>query len=827
MEQVTPMNSIRARLTHFQLARLSALAFLAGIVLLTPGATPLFAQGESNDARPPIVWPPDPTPIDTVEEAGDNDAAESATAGATADFSVQSESPIPAASNYGAWTRMVFVRGTGRSADLYLANGDGTNEVELTSNNAFEDDPALSPDGTRIVFVADYDGDETVSIYSMKIDGTGVAPLIHGNGDNYDPAWSSDGRYLAFTSNRNGVAQVWVRDLATGVDSLQTFAPFPEFDPAFQPGTTNLYRIRVVGPAHGSIFRAQLGGGNELVLTDPILYPGGTTVAPSGKVAFHYLEDPENYGAWFSVGVSSPESRQARLLARGIDQRDFYVDDWAPVAQLPGAMALIVNAADYVRSDGAWRLSRAQILFWDAEESRLDLVSTLVNGNIAHKSSTRGMDTTPPNAWTLPAPRQIESPMPETLAYIAWSGADTQSNIAGYRFFNEGTEPVWVQGTNITQAPELLSRFHLCGVNRYSVRALDWAGNWGAVSPERTMMIATHHVVDVTDARNVPLIGARAMGDGAFWVDPTIVSGSTGRFISDSCVIPHDSSVGFEKTGYTHINHSFWRQNGVGKAILHVSPISLNQFDGQAWEPSGPWASPTCMTVVNCPLEGLTLGREPGAADGQRTESSFTTEIDLSDTTAMHAMTLNFMLAMRGRAGSPNLLVLKAQANGDAEPTVIWQRKGTNFNPSNIWVNMNPWRGKVVTLTYKLTTEFGVPPSLAIIGDPVISDWLTPNPRMAAIAPDDAFVANADSVAATTLMTITGENFIAPVSLRFGATAATVLSATESTIVAQVPANLSPGKHDIVVVNPGGQSAAMAEGWFVGRQVWLPSIRYE
>lgn len=386
---MTPMNTTLATLRP----RLFVVATLVALALVAFCAPQLRAQSEQVDARPPIVWPPDPASESGAEEAGPGEVVEGAAASPFQTF----ESPIPAASNYGAWTRMVFVGGTGRAADLYIANGDGTNVVELTNNNFADSDPALSPDGTRIAYVADPDRDEKVSIYLMNADGSGVTPWIHGNGDNYDPAWSSDGRYLAFTSNRNGVAQVWVRDLATGADSLQTFGPYPEFDPAFQPGTTNLYRIRVVGPTHGSVIRAQLGGGGDLILTDPILYPGGTTVSPSGTVAFHYLDDPDNYGAWFSVGVSSPESPHVRLLARGIDQRDFYVDDWAPVAQLPDAMVLIVNAVDYVRSGRAWRVAEAQILFWDADFSRLSFVSVLLRGGITHTSSTRGFDRTPPS----------------------------------------------------------------------------------------------------------------------------------------------------------------------------------------------------------------------------------------------------------------------------------------------------------------------------------------------------------------------------------------------------------------------------------------------
>lgn len=410
---------------------------------------------------------------------------------------------------------------------------------------------------------------------------------------------------------------------------------------------------------------------------------------------------------------------------------------------------------------------------------------------------------------------------------MAWSGSDTQSNVAGYRFYNKGFEPVWLVGKNFMELPNPIYHFNECGENRYAAQAMDWAGNWGAVSPSRAMLIATRFDNTITDARSVPLPGARGVGNGADWLVPSTVSNAAGRFVGDSCFASEDSPMGFDKPGYVQLYHSYTKIGGVGRAILHTNPISLNPWTGQEWQAAGPWAATSCLPVEHCPIDGLTLGRAPGTADSQRSESSFTTEIDLSETTAMHAMTLNFMLSMEGRSGSPNLLVLTAQADGDAEPTILWQRKGTNLKPTNVWVDMNAWRGKKVTLVYKLTTEFAVPLSLAIVSNPVISDWLTPHPKLAAIASEGAASADAGNVMATALMTITGENFIAPVTVRFGTTSATVISATESTIVAQIPATLAPGVYDVVVANLGGQSAALPDAWFVGRQVWLPNVRYD
>ncbi len=81
-------------------------------------------------------------------------------------------------------------------------DADGSNPVNLTEHPSNDHCPAWSPDGTRIAFHSDREGES--DLYIMYADGTGVTRLTHGPGRNLAPDWSPDGTRLAFTANEHG-----------------------------------------------------------------------------------------------------------------------------------------------------------------------------------------------------------------------------------------------------------------------------------------------------------------------------------------------------------------------------------------------------------------------------------------------------------------------------------------------------------------------------------------------------------------------------------------------------------------------------------------------
>src|SRR5436309_3550490 len=82
-------------------------------------------------------------------------------------------------------------------------NGD-----RLLLNYGTDQGATYSPDGTRIAFMNNYDGDYEICV--MNADGTGVEQLTKNSAVDAYPSWSPDGSKIAFTSNRDGDLDIYV-----------------------------------------------------------------------------------------------------------------------------------------------------------------------------------------------------------------------------------------------------------------------------------------------------------------------------------------------------------------------------------------------------------------------------------------------------------------------------------------------------------------------------------------------------------------------------------------------------------------------------------------
>ena len=109
-----------------------------------------------------------------------------------------------------SWTpdgRIVYVTKVGDDEDVWIMNGDGTGQKQLTDDAAFDDTPVVSPDGRLIYFTSTRTGIQ--QIWQMEMDGRNPKQLTQGTSISYDLNCSPDGKWVAFSSWKSGTLAIW------------------------------------------------------------------------------------------------------------------------------------------------------------------------------------------------------------------------------------------------------------------------------------------------------------------------------------------------------------------------------------------------------------------------------------------------------------------------------------------------------------------------------------------------------------------------------------------------------------------------------------------
>jgi hypothetical protein len=123
--------------------------------------------------------------------------------------------------------KVVFVRvdAETKKKQIYSITADGkletalVNQEEFRRSNCFN--PAVSPDGSRVLFASDSGADEqgraNNDIYMINFDGSGLKRLTQNGSDDIMPAWSpSEEGVVYFLSNRGGAYNIWRMKITTG-----------------------------------------------------------------------------------------------------------------------------------------------------------------------------------------------------------------------------------------------------------------------------------------------------------------------------------------------------------------------------------------------------------------------------------------------------------------------------------------------------------------------------------------------------------------------------------------------------------------------------------
>lgn len=131
--------------------------------------------------------------------------------------------------------------------------------------------PALSPDGRQVVFRA------LNGLWLLTL-GQSAKPLVKDGFWTCDPAWSPDGGTLAYSTDRGGKLDIWLRDMATGVERQLTRHKGAALSAAWSRDGRSIAFLDQTGALH----TVEVETGRIVQRFEAIWEPGKPTWGPDG-----------------------------------------------------------------------------------------------------------------------------------------------------------------------------------------------------------------------------------------------------------------------------------------------------------------------------------------------------------------------------------------------------------------------------------------------------------------------------------------------------------------------------------------------------------------
>ena len=188
--------------------------------------------------------------------------------------------------------------------DIYTVSSTGIEAGlnQRTFDSATDQEPAYSPDGSKIAFRSDRNATPTNpnnwDIYTINTTGTpNLTQITNNPADDRDPNWSPDGNRIAFSSDRSGKADIWtVSSTGTEVNPVNiTNDPQSDRRPAYSPdGSRIVYESNYTGDWGIWTVSATGSGLLDLITNDsasdeePAYSPDGSKITFSSNRSGNY-----------------------------------------------------------------------------------------------------------------------------------------------------------------------------------------------------------------------------------------------------------------------------------------------------------------------------------------------------------------------------------------------------------------------------------------------------------------------------------------------------------------------------------------------------------
>ncbi len=308
--------------------------------------------------------------------------------------------------------------------ELYVANADGSEPVQVTYLNAASFAPFFFPDGKRILFssnTGDPRGRE-FNIWAVNVDGSGLTQVTYAKGFDGFPMFSPDGKTLAFSSNRataegkndtNLFLTRWIetpdeKRAQTGADRIAADVAWLA-DKAREGrgvGTAGLAAAgQYIEERFGALGLAPAGEKNSFRQSFPVTT--GVKVKDDTQVMVAGAPLPKDAVVPLGFSARAEAKGELVLVGYGIDAPDLKVNDYAK-QKVKGKLVVVrrftPEGGPFAETQAQRRYGDLRHKAWTAREQGAAAL-IVVDAPVAPKDA--------PKDWKAPDEARIPSPSPE------------------------------------------------------------------------------------------------------------------------------------------------------------------------------------------------------------------------------------------------------------------------------------------------------------------------------------------------------------------------------------------------------------------------------
>jgi Tol biopolymer transport system component len=215
-----------------------------------------------------------------------------------------------------------------RDDDIYVITSNGTGATRLTTDPAFDGEPAWSSTG-QIAFTTQRHSGDT-ELYVMNANGTNPVRITTSAGADDAPSWSADGGKIVFRSFRDVNSEIYVVNAnGTGLTRLTNNA-VGDFQPAWS-STGQIAFVSDRDHPKGEIYVMNADGSNVVRLTSNDSTETSPAWSPDGSMIAFAREVECYYGCTQDIFVMNADGSNARRLATGWATYEYHTEpSWSP-----------------------------------------------------------------------------------------------------------------------------------------------------------------------------------------------------------------------------------------------------------------------------------------------------------------------------------------------------------------------------------------------------------------------------------------------------------------------------------------------------------------